>query len=112
MTIINETELLSLSDLVDDATLIHLAINNRDLNVIRSTSPEELLCLDCDLETPLHYAVTNNDVDFCRLLVKKQPKLLTMKCIDGNTPFDLAVSYKEEYNTHLETYNYFIGLSL
>ena len=112
MTIIEEKELLSLSDLVDDATLIHLAIDNRDFNEIQSASPEELLCVDCDLETPLHYAVTNNDVDFCKILVKKQPRLLDMKCRDGNTPFELAVSYKEEYKTHLETYNYFIGLSL
>ena len=105
------TEKLTLSDLTSGANWIHLAVENSDFDTINSVKKEELLCIDHDCESPLHYAAANNDVEMCKILLEKQPKLLNMKCSDDKTAYELALSYKDEYNSHIDVCNYFLGLT-
>lgn len=102
----------TLIDLVDGATWPHLAVENRDHETLNKCRDVDLICVDCEGETPLHYAASNNDVETCRLLVNKNPKLLDMKCIEGYTPYDYVLIEQNLYKTHIEVCNYFLGLSL
>ena len=91
-----------LDDLVLGATIVHLAVETRDLETIKNASKDLLSKSDKDGETPLHYATTNDDLEICKLLLSKNPELLNIKCVDGKTALDLAIDYYLEYNSHLE----------
>jgi len=90
----------TLEDLVPSATKYHLAVENRDLKFIENSIPESLEIVDRDGETPLHYAAVNDDIEMCKLLLKINPKLKNIKCIEGKTALDWAFEYYLEYNTH------------
>ena len=81
-------------------TNYHVAVQNRDLKFIENSIPESLEIVDRDGETPLHYAAVNDDIEMCKLLLKINPKLKNIKCIEGKTALDLAFEYYLEYNTH------------
>ena len=91
-----------LDDLVSGATIVHLAVENRDLETIKNASKDLLSKSDKDGETPLHYATTNDDLEICKLLLSKNHELLNIKCVDGKTALELANDYHSEYNTHLK----------
>ena len=91
-----------LDDLVSGATIVHLAVENRDLETIKNASKDLLSKSDKDGETPLHYATTNDDLEICKLLLSKNPELLNIKCVDGKTALELAIDYYLEYNSNLE----------
>lgn len=89
-----------IEDLVEGASLVHLAVENNDISYINNVDKESLLKVDRDLETPLHYAAVNDNLELCKLLLTKAPELLNMKCIEGNTALDWAFEYHLEYDSH------------
>ena len=101
-----KTKDLRLDDLVTDASETHLAVENRDISHLSSIDVKELLKVDCDLETPLHYAVSNNDIEICKLIVERVPTIINMRDIDGLTACDIAQLYVDEYNLSTELVNY------
>ena len=92
----------NMSDLVPKATIVHLAVENRDLETIKNASKHLINKLDRDGESPLHYAAVNDDLEICKLLITKAPQLENMRCIEGKTALDWAIEYNEEYNSHVD----------
>lgn len=90
----------TLDDLVPGATKYHLAVENKDFKFIENSKPEFLEIVDRDGESPLHYAAVNDDIEMCKLLLKINPKLKNIKCIENKTALDWALEYHLEYNTH------------
>ena len=95
-----------MSDLVPKATIVHLAVENRDLETIKNASKNLINKLDRDGESPLHYAAVNDDLEICKLLLSKSPELLNMKCIEGKTALQWAKEYHSEYNSHSDIINF------
>jgi hypothetical protein len=91
----------SFNDLVEGSTIYHLAVENRDIDVIKLASENDLGLVDIDGETPLHYSVSNNDLEITKLLVEINPKLCNIKCGDNETPLEWAI----KYNHHLGDYS-------
>ena len=50
-------------DLVPGATIVHLAVENRDIEKINNASKDLLIRCDRDGESPLHYAAVNDDLE-------------------------------------------------
>lgn len=98
-----------LEDLVDKATIYHLAVENRNIKKLKNAPTDKLLKQDCDGETVLHYAIANNDLEISELLIKKTAKLLFIKCDRGKTPLQLAKDYKEEYESYIKIFNFTLG---
>jgi ankyrin repeat protein len=90
--------LVSINELAEGATKAHLAVENNDISVIQLIEPSSILVQDNDGETPLHYAATNGNVEICKILVEKNPKILTIKDVDNKTAYDWALAYNAEYN--------------
>ena len=90
----------TIDDLVPGATKYHLAVENKDFKFIENSKPEFLEIVDRDGESPLHYAAVNDDIEMCKLLLKINPKLKNIKCIENKTALDWALEYHLEYNTH------------
>lgn len=90
----------TLDDLVPGETKYHLAVENKDFKFIENSKPEFLEIVDRDGESPLHYAAVNDDIEMCKLLLKINPKLKNIKCIENKTALDWALEYHLEYNTH------------
>ena len=98
---------LTLDDLVEGATLVHLAVENNDISYINTANKELIIKVDRDLETPLHYAVVNNNLELCKILLNKAPELLNMKCIEYKSALDWGNEYNLEYNnSHIEVVNF------
>ena len=97
-----ETIRHNIDDLVEGATIHHLAVENRDIDVLMMAKENDLLTVDRDKETPLHYATVNDDLEICKLLITKAPQLKNMRCIEGKTALDWAIEYNEEYNSHVD----------
>jgi len=95
-----------MSDLVSGATIVHVAVENRDLETIKNASKDLISKLDIDGESPLHYAAVNDDLEICKLLLSKSPELLNMKCEEGKTALEWAKAYHAEYNSHSEIINF------
>jgi ankyrin repeat protein len=108
MTITTNKEQLTVGDLVEGATLCHLAVENRDFETLNKATNQDLLNTDIDGETALHYAVCNNDIEISEFLINKYPELLNYRCNDNKTPFDLAKEYKDEYDTYIKIYNHIL----
>ena len=96
----------NMSDLVPGATIVHLAVENRDLDTIKNASKDLLIRCDRDKESPLHYAAVNDDLETCKLLLSKNPALLNIKCIEGKTALDWVKEYNAEYNSHIDIINF------
>jgi ankyrin repeat protein len=96
----------NMSDLVSGATIVHLAVENRDLETIKNAPKDLLIKCDRDKESPLHYAAVNNDLETCKLLLSKSPELLNLKCEEGKTALEWAKAYHAEYKTHLDIINF------
>ena len=101
-----------LSDLIEGATWPHLAVENKAYDLLENSRPTDLICIDSEGETPLHYAAYNNDVMICKILLEKAPKLFNMKCYGGFTAFSSVQKEKDERGTHKEVYNYLLGFTL
>ena len=108
MTIVIDKAPRTMEDLVEGATLYHLAVENGDFDTLKNASNHDLMKKDCDGETVLHYAVCNNDVEMTDFLVNKYPELLNSRCNDNKTAFTLAKEYKEEYETYIKIYNHIL----
>ena len=91
-----------LDDLVEGSTIYHLAVENRDTAILLSATEDNLLKVDRDKETPLHYAAVNDDLELCKLLLSKAPALRDMRCVEGKSALDWVIEYNEEYNSHVE----------
>lgn len=89
-----------LEDLNEDATDVHLAVVNRDIEAIRSFEKHRLLDQDQDGETALHYATINNEIELCKILINRNPNIIHIKDIDNMTAYDWACEYNNEYNSH------------
>jgi ankyrin repeat protein len=74
-----------MTTLFPGATQVHLAVEQNDINKLKTFSKQELLVTDNDGETPLHYAATNGNKIMCDWLIDKCPELRNMKDIEGNT---------------------------
>ena len=96
----------NMSDLVPGATIVHIAVENRDLDTIKNASKDLLIRCDRDKESPLHYAAVNNDLETCKLLLYKNSELLNIKCIEEKTALDWAKEYNAEYNSHIDIINF------
>ena len=81
-------------NLVDGATIYHLAVENNDLYVIQSATLNDLLRQDRDEETVLHYAATNGNSQICEYLIKNFPSLINILDNDGRD----ALSWAREFN--------------
>ena len=97
---VNSTFKQTLKDLSQGATLVHLAVENNDISYINGVDKESLVNVDIYLETPLHYAAINDNLELCKILLNKAPDLLHMKCIEGKTALDWTLEYNSEYNSH------------
>ena len=82
---------ITLNSLVDDASIVHLAVENRNINQLNKFELTLLEQQDTAGETPLHYAVTNNDIEICRLLLDRNQDLLYIKCKNGYTPYTMLL---------------------
>ena len=60
-----ETMPTTLDDLAEGATIYHLAVENRDTATLLLAKEDDLLKVDRDMETPLHYAAVNDDLEIC-----------------------------------------------
>lgn len=89
-----------LEDLVEDATDVHLAVENRDIEALNTFEPSRLIEQDRDKETALHYAAVNDDTDICKILISRNPNIIHMKDIENKTAYDWACEYNHEYNSH------------
>ena len=92
--------------LVPGATIVHLAVENRDLQTINNAFNDLLIKCDRDGESPLHYAAINDDLELCKLLLTKNPALLNIKCVEGKTALDWTKEYYSEYNSHSDIINF------
>lgn len=97
-----ETIRHNIDDLAEGATIYHLAVENRDISTLLLAKEDDLLKVDRDKETPLHYAAVNDDLEICKLLLTKAPWLEYMQCIEGKTALEWAIEYNEEYNSHVD----------
>ena len=89
-----------MNDLVEGASLSHLYVENRNIEGLYTLKKEELLNVDRDGETALHYAAVNDDVELCKILINKNKDIVNIKDIEKKTAYDWAMSYNEEYNSH------------
>ena len=87
-------------DLVEGASLSHLYVENRNIEGLCTLKKEELLNVDRDGETALHYAAVNDDVELCKILINKNKDIINIKDIENKTAYDWVMSYNEEYNSH------------
>lgn len=94
---------ITMSDLIEGASLAHLAVEKNDILSIKNMKPALVMQQDRDGETPLHYAATNGHLEMCKILVNMNPEIVHIKDLDNKTAFDWAVAYNIEYNgTHQE----------
>jgi hypothetical protein len=94
---------ITLSDLVEGASLAHLAVEKNDILSIKNMKPSLVMQQDRDGETPLHYAATNGNLKMCKILVNMNPDIVHIKDMDNKTAYEWAVAYNIEYNgTHQE----------
>ena len=91
-----------LEDLVEDATDVHLAVENRDIEALNTFEPSRLLEQDRDSETALHYAAVNDDLEICKILIERNPEIIGIKDVEDKTAYDWACEYNNEYNSHIE----------
>jgi ankyrin repeat protein len=97
------TEDIDMSDLIEGASLAHLAVEKDDILAIKNMNPVLLMQQDRDGETPLHYAATNANLEMCKILVNMNPEIVHIKDMDNKTAYHWAVAYNIEYNgTHQE----------
>ena len=96
----NATNMTKMSDLVEGAGLPHLHTENRNIDALETMNPPLLMLKDKSGETALHYAATNDDVEVCRMLIRRNPALLNVKDNEEKTAYDWVVSYNEEYKSH------------
>jgi len=89
-----------MSDLVEGASLSHLYVENRNIEGLHTLKKEEILNVDRDGESALHYAAVNDDVELCKILINKNKDIVNIKDIENKTAYDWAMSYNEEYNSH------------
>ena len=89
-----------MSDLVKGASLSHLYVENRNIEGLYTLKKEEVLNVDRDGETALHYAAVNDDVELCKILINKNKDIINIKDIENKTAYDWVMSYNEEYNSH------------
>jgi len=89
-----------MNDLVEGASLSHLYVENRNIEGLYTLKKEELLNVDRDGETALHYAAVNDDVELCKILINKNKDIVNIKDIENKTAYDWVMSYNEEYNSH------------
>ena len=92
------SQVLTLSDLVEGASLAHLAVEKDDILAVKNMSPTVVVQPDRDGETPLHYAATNGNLEMCKILVNMNPEIVHIKDIDNKTAYDWALAYNIEYN--------------
>ena len=90
----------SMNDLVDGATLSHLAVETRDIYYLTTVNKDEFLKTDIDGETPLHYASINDDLEICKILISRNPTIINIKDIENKTAYDWILEYNLEYNSH------------
>ena len=91
-----------LEDLVEDATDVHLAVENRNIEVLYTFEIARLLEQDRDGETALHYAAVNDDLEICKILIQRNPEIIGIKDVEYKTAYDWACEYNNEYNSHIE----------
>ena len=90
-----------LNDLVEGASLPHLYVENRNIEGLYTLKKEELLNIDRDGETALHYAVVNDDLELCKILINQNKNIVNIKDVENKTAYDWAMIYNEEYNSHI-----------
>ena len=89
------------------AAKIHIAVENRDIQLLKNCLPEELIIKDDDGETPLHYAAINEDLEICKLLITRNSQIIYIKDIENKTAYDWVKEYNKEEGSHLEICEYF-----
>ena len=80
-----------LEDLVEDATDVHLAVENRNIEVLYTFEIARLLEQDRD-----------DDLEICKILIQRNPEIIGIKDVEYKTAYDWACEYNNEYNSHIE----------
>lgn len=91
-----------LEDLVEDATDVHVAVENRNIEALYTFDIIRLLEQDCDGETALHYAAINDDLEICKILINRNREIVGIKDVEDKTAYDWACEYNNEYKSHNE----------
>ena len=102
----NENEIKTLECLIDKATEVHLAVENRNIEAIYTFDAAKLLEKDNNGETPLHYAAINNDLEICKILINRNPYIIHITDVENKTAYDWMCEYKQEFDTHTEIYDF------
>jgi len=98
-----ETELKTLDCLVEGATDVHLAVENRNIQALYTFESSQLLKKDRDGETALHYAAINDDVEICKILINRNPDIIHITDVEDKTAYDWVREYNDEYHSHINT---------
>ena len=100
------TTTTKMSDLTVGAGLAHLYVENRNFLELEKINPALLLHKDRDGETAFHYAAINEDIEVCKLLIRRNPQLFNITDVEGKTAYDWIACYSEESGSHGEMLTY------
>lgn len=99
---LTETEIQTLDCLIDGATEVHLAVENRDIEALYTFESVKLLEKDHNGETPLHYAAINDDLEICKILINRNPNIIHLTDEEDKTAYDWMREYNQEFSSHIE----------
>jgi hypothetical protein len=100
-------QLVNLTD-KDGNTLLHIAaknhlIDNEFLNLLYTSSPQQISAVNNNGNTPLHTAAHAKQSEVARFILNKQKDLLDAPNKHGETPLIIAVKSTSRDDTHIYT---------
>ncbi|XP_041969266.1 uncharacterized protein LOC121726098 [Aricia agestis] len=100
-----------ISTIVEDDTILHTAVNNQNLELVKDilSSEFDINTKDCEGRTALHYAANTGNVRILRTLLQNGADVFQVTN-KGNTPLHTAVSKEmkeiiEEFLKHVKKHN-------
>jgi len=98
----------TIDDLISGANKAHLAVENKDLEFLKTCDTQLFMAKDRDGETPLHYAAVNDDIEICKLLIERNPDIVNITDIENKTAYEWCLEYFDEYSSHTKIIEFLI----